>query len=526
MSHSAANVLRLFQDADKSDYVDAQEFKSIFSDIGEKHSDDRMAEIDSIRDRGDSDGRLSSNEFCEFMVEYFADLTDRTFLEKIKQFEDHLAQSHRKLLLRRVFVRMDADKSGSVSLEEFKALGDENVGADQSTAFFKWIEGALGNADGELTADEWVPFVLEMEEGTTDEEFQQLVDDWMDILERKRRLTILKTVFSKMDADMSGEVDLEEFSNLEDGETGELGLETVFRYLDENYGDGDGVVSLDEWLLGMRKMSEDMNEDEFEAEVAKWNRVLTANQRRMWRGCFSRGHAHSFVIAARAAGATHVLFVVHAHTAGESVATPALATGGSVYASGAREVDLRRHLTTRGTAQCMIARIEWFGRLPVRTTILCSPAKRTKETAMHMSGQAETSFAEGEDPLLLIEALHPIGQSNLAEEIHFQKGDGALRLYLDADGGETAFGRYAEAACEELAAKFRSNNEQRETATYVSCVGHAGFLNAVAHAVATAAGIEDGQLDEMLDIHLGEAEGILVPLYGKGKGAIHLKRPA
>ena len=51
-------------DADKSGYVDAEEFKSIFSDVGEKHSDERMAEIDGIRDKGDSDGKLSAEEFC------------------------------------------------------------------------------------------------------------------------------------------------------------------------------------------------------------------------------------------------------------------------------------------------------------------------------------------------------------------------------------------------------------------------------------------------------------------------------
>ena len=55
-----AMLCEIFQklDADKSEFVDAQEFKSLFSDVGEKHSDARMAEIDSIRGRGDSDGRL------------------------------------------------------------------------------------------------------------------------------------------------------------------------------------------------------------------------------------------------------------------------------------------------------------------------------------------------------------------------------------------------------------------------------------------------------------------------------------
>ena len=43
--------------------------------------------------------------------------------------------------------------------------------------------------------------------------------------------------------------------------------------------------------------------------------------------------------------------------------------------------------------------------------------------------------------------------------------------------------------------------------------GHTVFLNAVAYALATASGCTDEQLDALLDIELGEAEGILVPLY-------------
>ena len=33
------------------------------------------------------------------------------------------------------------------------------------------------------------------------------------------------------------------------------------------------------------------------------------------------------------------------------------------------------------------------------------------------------------------------------------------------------------------------------------------------------------QLDEMLSMELGDAEGLLVPLYGDGKQALHLTRP-
>ena len=108
----------------------------------------------------------------------------------------------------------------------------------------------------------------------------------------------------------------------------------------------------------------------------------------------------------------------------------------------------------------------------------------------------------------------------------------ALQALLDAEGGETAFGLYAEATCEELAVKFRAELEKPkpdgqafEKETYISCFGHTGFLNAIAYAVATAAGMEADALDKLLEIDLGEAEGILVPLYAKGKAAIHLKRP-
>ena len=120
-------------DADKSGYVDAEEFKSIFSDVGEKHSDERMAEIDGIRDKGDSDGKLSAEEFCGFMMEYFADLTDKAFREKIAEWEEHIASAFRKLLLRRVFARMDVDKSGSIEYQEFARV--MQVGESCSTLY-------------------------------------------------------------------------------------------------------------------------------------------------------------------------------------------------------------------------------------------------------------------------------------------------------------------------------------------------------------------------------------------------------
>ena len=313
----------------------------------------------------------------------------------------------------------------------------------------------------------------------------------------------------------------------------------IYHYLDEQFGDGDGSLTLDEWLMGMRAVGEQMGEDEFEKEVEKWNRLLTDNQRKVWRNCFAKGNAREFVIASRAAGATHALFVVHGNCSNEKVSMPALATGDPDFDLAVKEGDLKRKLTDRGSAQCMVARDEWFGRLPVREMMISSPAYRTKETALYMAGYhipkgvAAVPELLASDPslqpLLVIEKLHPLGQSAKCEEIYQQKGDVALKDLLDADGGETAFGLYAESALDELTAKVRIENEKPkehfEKATYVSVFGHSGFVNSVAYAVATAAGIHPESLDELLSIRLGEAEGILVPLYGQTKTAIHLKRP-
>ena len=59
---------------------------------------------------------------------------------------------------------------------------------------------------------------------------------------------------------------------------------------------------------------------------------------------------------------------------------------------------------------------------------------------------------------------------------------------------------------------------------YIGVFGHAVFLNAVAHALASATGAPPEVLDAMLECNLGEAEGLLVPLYG-GPVIQHLKRP-
>ena len=172
--HAALYAIFEGMDGDNSGQIDSDEFKSIFTEAGEKEADDRMKEMDSSRGRGNSDGVLDRDEcatgpglcrravfrahrslpppsappcarrpprlsptrlladptprriivrrrFCEFMLEYMYEKSDAMFNELMRVWNERLAGSARKLLLRRVFSRMDADKSGSVDLEEFGA---------------------------------------------------------------------------------------------------------------------------------------------------------------------------------------------------------------------------------------------------------------------------------------------------------------------------------------------------------------------------------------------------------------------
>ncbi len=515
--HALLHKVFVAMDADRSDYVDAQEFKSIFSELSEKSSDARLAEIDATRGRGDKDGRLSAPEFCEFMLEYMADRSDAHFQETIDTWMERLAASYRKLLLRRVFAKMDTDNSGAVSLEEFKQIADDDVGAQNSETFFRWIERCKGDGDGKLTPEEWVPFVLEQEQETTDAQFETMVAEWTEVLAKKRRVTLLRQVYSKMDADGSGEVDLKEFANLAEEESPDekMVLSQIFHYLDGR-GNSDGMLSRDEWVAGMREMGETLGDDEFEAEVAKWVELLTRNQRAIWRSAFAKGHAKRFVNIARAAGATHVLFVHHG-----AVDTPPSIAGLPTDPSAA----LALELSNQGTAQCMIARTEWFGRLPVRSVILASPARCAQQTAMHMAGRVSAAGDEdASTPLLIIGALQPAANVPACATLFDQIGFAPLRAYLDDEGGETAFGQFAEKASEQLCTAFRAKGKSREKATYVAVFGQAVYLNAIAHALACAAGAATEVLEPLLDINLGEAEGLLVPLYG-GPGIQHLKRP-
>ena len=604
-------------DADHSGHVDQDEFLSLVDDQDEKVARQRFAEADNVRGRGDGgggDGVLNEEEFVKFMREFLFDYSDSDFIDKVTLWEENRRAGHRKLLLRRVFTRMDADRSGAVSLSEFRALADDDVGAANAATLYKWLEGVTGNSNGELTSDEWVPYVLAQEASTPDDEFQALVDEWLALLARKRRATILRGIFHKMDADSSGLVDKSEFALLADGSPDDAALPMVHTFIDASFGNADGELDIDEWTNGMVSILAPLDDETFDKETAKWMASLHRNQRALWRGAYAKGRARDFVVAARAARATHVVFVIHAHANGMeppptgpalAAALPTIATTvevktssiGLVPSSSQSELTLTPTeplvlpsapapsslgvsssmpvlpprppnratattktsgvaapspsatdaiLTSRGSAQCMMARLEWYGRLPVRRSLFTAPAPCAAETSLRLAGRVSdlhkpgsptlggrvggvNAANGGEAPLLVCDALRPPPPSSVCATILAQKGPAPLplRTLLDAEGGETAYGMWSEAACEQLVESLRSaqstSSHAFERATYLSVCGHAAYTHALAHAVAAAAGMRHADLDAMLAFSLEDAEAVLVPLYAEGKTAIHLK---
>ena len=98
-----------------------------------------------------------------------------------------------------------------------------------------------------------------------------------------------------------------------------------------------------------------------------------------------------------------------------------------------------------------------------------------------------------------------------------------LRKFFDAEDGREAFTAYANQVCSELAAKISGPAvAEISSGDSFGIFGHAVFLNAVAYVVADAFGLR--QLDDVLDVDLGEAEVLVVNAEEGGVTHLHTRR--
>eukprot|EP00418_Pyrodinium_bahamense_P081252 CAMPEP_0179072410 /NCGR_PEP_ID=MMETSP0796-20121207/32041_1 /TAXON_ID=73915 /ORGANISM="Pyrodinium bahamense, Strain pbaha01" /LENGTH=242 /DNA_ID=CAMNT_0020769571 /DNA_START=87 /DNA_END=815 /DNA_ORIENTATION=+ len=232
--------------------------------------------------------------------------------------------------------------------------------------------------------------------------------------------------------------------------------------------------------------------------------------------------AEELVALCRSVGISSLVLVRHANAAPLQTGAPAREDRPHDW----KRADQMRVLTERGRAQCAAAS-EWFRTLPLRA-LLTSPARRASETAMRMMAQVETEESKADTLFLqMVEGVHPAGMSEKCEELFEVLGYGPLRKFFDAPGGREAFCDYGgRVAAELLVASRQLPAAPQPTEPEASCVGifgHAVFLNAIAFGLAVAAGALPAVQDELLDMDLGETEGIFIDL---ADGRVEHKRAA
>lgn len=214
--------------------------------------------------------------------------------------------------------------------------------------------------------------------------------------------------------------------------------------------------------------------------------------------------AEAFVEACRQQKLDFVVFVRHASSAPSHAGAATRAERPHDW----KVDDQMRVLTPEGKAQC--AKASWFRDLDIRAA-LTSPARRAAETAMRMTDRTETEEAKvGAVYLRVVAGVHPAGRSEVCERLFESMGYGPLCTFFGAEGGQNAFRAYGDAACAELAQAV-PGGEGKGLAVF----GHAVFLNAIAYEVACSAGASDDMKATLLDMDLGETQGIRVSMNGE-----------
>eukprot|EP00440_Ansanella_granifera_P005329 gb/GFBE01005782.1/.p1 GENE.gb/GFBE01005782.1/~~gb/GFBE01005782.1/.p1 ORF type:complete len:457 (+),score=64.85 gb/GFBE01005782.1/:1-1371(+) len=215
------------------------------------------------------------------------------------------------------------------------------------------------------------------------------------------------------------------------------------------------------------------------------------------------------VASCQGADITQVLLVRHANAAPLASETPARKDQPHHW----KRDDQMRVLTDKGREQCAAAS-EWFTSIPVRTMI-SSPARRASETAVNMAAQIETEEQKVDTlGLRMVESVHPAGMSEICETLFETLGYGPLRKFYEAEGGEAAFRDYGDRVCLDIAAQTTFLGEG--VGSCLAVFGHAVFLNAIALEICLASGCGMESVEQLLDLDLGETQGILVDLASNG----------
>lgn len=213
--------------------------------------------------------------------------------------------------------------------------------------------------------------------------------------------------------------------------------------------------------------------------------------------------ASKVIAKCRELGVKRIVLIRHANAA----PLPDTAPERKDQPHGWKKDDQMRPLTAKGLEQCAVAS-SWFNDLPIRG-LVTSPARRATETAANMIGLHPSARTL---ELRNVSSIHPAGMNEFCETLFEQLGYGPLRKFFEYQEGCDNFRDYAARVCLELSEQISYGLTGSPENDCFAMFGHAVFLNAIAVLLTEACGCSQETFDSLMDMDLGETEGILLDI--------------
>jgi len=231
--------------------------------------------------------------------------------------------------------------------------------------------------------------------------------------------------------------------------------------------------------------------------------------------------AHNVGTALDKAGVTRIIFIRHANAAPPGGKKKAEYNGIHDW----QKDDQMRPLTDKGKQQGAVARV-WYEKdigVPTNKILITSGARRASETLQVLCEEKAkksifSAFCTSSNTvgmaadMELVGSLHPAGIAPKCEALFDTHGYAPLAKFYGMEGGEEAFAEYGDVVCKELEAV--AERVAMKKGNTLSCFGHAVFLNAAAMQLIKTWGAEEATVKQLVDLDLGEAEGILIERAG------------
>jgi Ca2+-binding EF-hand superfamily protein len=276
-----ARLVALFRrvDVDSSGRISTAELESFIKRLAAKFRN-HMTKDDVIKAVNVFQGvPVTEDQFVEYFMEVYGGVEDEVFLAFL-DFCDTASYGARARRLRTLFWKLDTDGSGVVEAYELKdyirklaAKFDMAIQEEDMKFAISEFQFVDQNGDGRISEEEFITVLLEMFDNVTDDQFVSTIDEF-DVYSEGDRVVIFTNMFKRNDTDHDGYLDAQEvreyfrrFSIKMGKAATEADLDGFvrdFALVDTN---GDGKVSLEEFIAYFMSETGDMSDAEFYSQI-------------------------------------------------------------------------------------------------------------------------------------------------------------------------------------------------------------------------------------------------------------------